>query len=156
MVFLVSDCWRAARHSTSANTGDQVGSLPHSFVHRQCRATDAVWIQRQTAAFSIGAADNGSQCYSQVGKRAGCKRNRAQSSARTTKIRAQFSARTTHNRAQFRARMTKIRSQSSTRTKRGLGTILWAIDENMGTNLLAFYKHSYTPVRKHKNSNYIL
>ena len=62
-------------------------------------------------------------------KRAGCKRNWAQSSARMTKIRAQFSAQTTQNRAQFRARMTKsharmtrIWSQSSTRTKRGLGT----------------------------------
>ena len=38
---------------------------------------------------------------------------------------------------------TKIWSQSSMRTKRGLGTILWAIDENMGTNLQAFYKHFY-------------
>ena len=35
---------------------------------------------------------------------------------------------------------TKIRSPSSTRTKRGLGTILWTIDENMGTNPQAFYK----------------
>ena len=69
--------------------------------------------------------------------------NWAQSSSRTTKIRAQFSARTTHNRAQFRARMTKIWSQSSTRTKRDLGTILWAIDEKMGTHLQAFYKHFY-------------
>ena len=34
---------------------------------------------------------------------------------------------------------TKIWSQSSMRTKRGLGTILWAIDENMSTNLQAFY-----------------
>ena len=34
-----------------------------------------------------------------------------------------------------RTTKSKIRSQSSTRTKRGLGTILWAIDENMGTNL---------------------
>ena len=40
-----------------------------------------------------------------------------------------------HNRAQFRVRMTKIRTQTSMRTKRGLGTILWAIDENMDTNL---------------------
>ena len=64
--------------------------------------------------------------------------------------------RPTHNLAQFRARMTKIRSQSSTWTKRGLGTIMWAIDENTGTNLQAFYKHFYTTVWKHKNSNYIL
>ena len=48
------------------------------------------------------------------------KRNWAQSIARTTKIRAQFSA----------------------QTKRDLGTILWAIDENMGTNLQAFYSLS--------------
>ena len=34
------------------------------------------------------------QCSSQVVKRAGCERNLAQSSARTTKIRAQFSVRT--------------------------------------------------------------
>ena len=41
-------------------------------------------------------------------------------------------------------------------TKRGLGTILWAIDENTGTNLQAFYKHFTPAVWKHKNSNYIL
>ena len=81
---------------------------------------------------------------------AGCKRNWAQSSARTTKMRAQFSAQTTQNQAQFRARMTKsltrerqIRSQSSMRMKRGLGTILWAIDENVGTDLQAFHKRFY-------------
>ena len=39
--------------------------------------------------------------------------------------------------AHFYAWTTKIRSQSSTRMKRGLGTILWPIDENMGTNLQA-------------------
>ena len=38
---------------------------------------------------------------------------------------------------------------------RGLGTVLWAIDENMGTNLQAFYNNFYTPVWRHKNSNYI-
>ena len=37
--------------------------------------------------------------------------------------------------AHFYAWTTKIRSQSSTRTEQGLSTILWAIDENMGTNL---------------------
>ena len=37
------------------------------------------------------------QCSSKVGKRAGCKRNWAQSSVRTTEIRAQFSAQTTQN-----------------------------------------------------------
>ena len=37
------------------------------------------------------------QCSSYVGKRAGCKRNWAQSSARTTKILAQFSSQTTQN-----------------------------------------------------------
>ena len=45
--------------------------------------------------------------------------------------------------ARFYARTPTIRAQSSTRTKRGRGTILWAIDENMGTNLQAFYKHFY-------------
>ena len=35
-----------------------------------------------------------------------------------------------------------------TRTKRGLGTILWAIDENMGTNLQAFYIGSQTQKQK--------
>ena len=39
--------------------------------------------------------------------------------------------------AHFYAWTTKVRSQSSTRMKRGLGTILRAIDENMGTNLQA-------------------
>ena len=47
------------------------------------------------------------------------------------------------SRAHFYAWTTKIRSQSGTRMKRGLGTILWAIDENTGTNLQAFYKHFY-------------
>ena len=36
---------------------------------------------------------------------------------------------------------TEIQAQSSTRTKRDLGTILWAIDENMGTNLQAVSVH---------------
>ena len=54
-----------------------------------------------------------------------------------------FSAQTTQNWAHFYSWTTKIWSQSSTRTKRGLGTLLWAIDENMGTNLQAFYKHFY-------------
>ena len=62
------------------------------------------------------------QCSSWVGKRAGCKRNWAQSSARTTKIRAQFSAQTTQN-------LLRVNDQN---------LVLWAIDENMGTNLQAF------------------
>ena len=60
----------------------------------------------------------------------------------TIKIRAQFSARTTKNRAQFRARTPRIRARSSTRTKQDRGTILWAIDESMGTNLQALYSSS--------------
>ena len=59
--------------------------------------------------------------------RAGCKRNWAQSSARTTKIRAQFSAQMTQN-------LLRVNDQN---------LVLWAIDENMGTNLQAFYKHFY-------------
>ena len=55
------------------------------------------------------------------GKRAGCKRNWAQSSARTTKIRAQFSAQTTQN-------LLCLNDQNL---------------ENMGTNLQAFYKYFY-------------
>ena len=51
------------------------------------------------------------QCSSYVGKRAGCKRNWAQSSARTTKIRAQFSAQTTQNWAQFRVQSIKTWAQ---------------------------------------------
>ena len=47
--------------------------------------------------------------------------------------------------------MTKIRSQSSTRTKRGLGTVLWPINENMGTNMQAFYKHFYIGCLKTQN-----
>ena len=35
--------------------------------------------------------------------------------------------------------------------ERGLGTILWVIDENMGTNLQAS-----SAVCRYKNSNYIL
>ena len=58
---------------------------------------------------------------------AGCKRNWAQSSARTSKIRAQFSAQTTQN-------LLRVNDQN---------LVLWAIDENMGTNLQAFYKHCY-------------
>ena len=67
------------------------------------------------------------QCFSWVGKRAGCKRNWAQSSARTTKIRAQFSTQTTQN-------LLRVNDQN---------LVLWAIDENIGTNLQAFYKHFY-------------
>ena len=37
----------------------------------------------------------------------------------------------------FYARTIKIWSQSSTQMKQGLGTILWAIYENIGTNLQA-------------------
>ena len=51
----------------------------------------------------------------------------AQSSTRTTKIRAQFSAQTTQN-------LLCVNDQN---------LVLWAIDENMGTNLQAFYKHFY-------------
>ena len=67
------------------------------------------------------------QCSSWVGKRAGCKINWAQSSARTTKIRAQFSAQTTQN-------LLCVNDQN---------LVLRAIDENMGTNLQAFYKNFY-------------
>ena len=45
----------------------------------------------------------------------------------------------------------KIWAQSSTQMKRDIGKILWAVDENMGTNLQAFYSSS--AVGKHKNSN---
>ena len=60
-------------------------------------------------------------------EKGGCKRNWAQSSTRTTKIRAQFSAQTTQN-------LLRVNDQN---------LVLWAIDENMGTNLQAFYKHFY-------------
>ena len=63
----------------------------------------------------------------QVGKRAGCKINWAQSSARTTEIRAQFSAQTTQN-------LLRVNDQNM---------VLWAIDENMGTNPQAVYKHYF-------------
>ena len=46
---------------------------------------------------------------------------------RTTKIRAQFSSQTTQN-------LLRVNDQN---------LVLWAIDENMGTNLQAFYKHFY-------------
>ena len=82
-------------------------------------------------------------------KRAWCKRNLVQSSARTTKIGAQFSAQTHKighslererpSLAHFYSRTSKVRAQSSTRTKQDLGTVLWAIDKNMGTNLQALY-----------------
>ena len=58
--------------------------------------------------------------------------------------------------AHFYAWTTKSRSQSSTRKKRGLGTILWAIDENIGTNLQAIISIFTSAVWKHKNSNYIM
>ena len=44
-----------------------------------------------------------------------------------TKIRAQFSAQMTQN-------LLRVNDQN---------LVLWAIDENMGTNLQAFYKHFY-------------
>ena len=46
---------------------------------------------------------------------------------RTSKIWAQFSAQTTQN-------LLRVNDQN---------VVLWAIDENMGTNLQAFYKHFY-------------
>ena len=76
-----------------------------------------------------------------VGKRAGCKINWAQSRARTTKIRAQFSAQTTQN-------LLRVNDQN---------LVLWAIDENMGTNLQAYYKHFYVGCLKtQKQQFYIL
>ena len=79
------------------------------------------------------------QCSSWVGKRGGCKRNRARSSARSNIVRAQFSARTTKKSGTVQsvneARTPRVRAPSSTRTKADLGTILQPIDENMGTNL---------------------
>ena len=39
----------------------------------------------------------------------------------------------------FYTRTPKIRAHSSTRTKQDVDTILWAIDENIGTNLQALY-----------------
>ena len=46
------------------------------------------------------------------------------------------------SRAHFYARTPKVRAQSSTRMKQDLGTILWAIDENTGTNLLQAFLYS--------------
>ena len=57
------------------------------------------------------------------------------------------------NWAQSSTRTTKIWAQFSAQTKRDLVTILWVIDENVGTNLQAFYSSS--AVWKHKNSNYM-
>ena len=57
---------------------------------------------------------------------------------------AQFSAQTTQNRAQFNARIFRFKNAfTRERPKRGPCTILWAIDDNVGTNLRAFYKHFY-------------
>ena len=53
--------------------------------------------------------------------------------------------------AHFYVWTTKICLQSSMRMKRGLGTILWVIDENMGTNLQAS-----SAVCRYKNNNYVL
>ena len=47
----------------------------------------------------------------------------------------------------FYTRTPKIWAHSSTRTKQDLGTILWAIDENIGTNLQALYIYM---TKKHK------
>ena len=35
-------------------------------------------------------------------------------------------------------------------------SVLWAIDENMGTNLQAFYRHFYISSLKTQKNNYIL
>ena len=78
-----------------------------------CADLCAAWLFNTSTVFQLGWA--------------GCKRNWAQSSARTTKIRAQFSAQTTQN-------LLRVNDQN---------LVLWAIDENMGTNLQAFYKHFY-------------
>ena len=88
------------------------------------------WTNRTAPAVvteRVRKSEKDRQCSSYVGKRAGCERNRAQSSARTTEIRAQFSAQTTQN-------LLRVNDQN---------LVLWAIDENMGTNLQEFYKHFY-------------
>ena len=51
-------------------------------------------------------------------------------------------ARERPSRAHFYARTPKIRAQSSTQMKQDLGTNLWAIDENTGTNLLQAFLYS--------------
>ena len=76
------------------------------------------------------------QCPSWVGKRAGCKRNLTQSSARTTKIRAQFSEQTTQNRAQFRARMTSLECKLFRANAQNLVTIKRANETRSGHNFL--------------------
>ena len=55
-----------------------------------------------------------------------------------TKIRVQFSAQTTQNRAHLRVNDQNL--------------VLWAIDENMGTNLQAYYKHFYIGCLKTQKS----
>ena len=60
---------------------------------------------------------------------------------------------TKSGRAHFHVRTAKIWAQSSTRTKQDLGTMMWAIDENMGRNLQALYGSSAD--WKHKNRNYM-
>ena len=67
------------------------------------------------------------------GSGAGCKRNWAQFSARTTKIQTQFSAQTTKNRAQFRAWTTKSLLHSNAQN---LGTIQQANETRSGHNFV--------------------
>ena len=98
--------------------------LPRNTDNEDCTSCVQWCSRRATRDTRMLSANFARSNCSETSVPAGCKRNWAQSSARTTKIRAQFSARTTHNLAQFRARMTRIWSQSSTWTKRGLGTIL--------------------------------
>ena len=68
------------------------------------------------------------------------KKNWAQSSARTTEIRAQFRAQT--NRSLLRVNDQNSGTIQHVNETRSGPTILWAIDENMSTNLQAVYSSS--------------
>ena len=114
-----------------------VGGIKNTVVHcKQGQATTALEnnkMMEDGVVFQLGWVGKG-----QPGRV--LNKNWTQSSVWTTKIRSQFSVQTTKkNWAQFRVRTPKIWAQSSTQTKQDLGTILWAIDENMGTDLQALY-----------------
>ena len=110
-------CKGRGRHAAAATTRPASPSPPGERTNKQRPVSGTKRIKHTEDV----------QCSSQVGKRAGCKRNWAQSSARTTKIRAQFSAQTTQI-------FLRVNDQN---------LVLWAIDENMGTNLQEFYKYFY-------------
>ena len=121
-----------ARYPTLCNTPNTLNAAHRRDFVSRANKTDNGTTETQ-AAFQLGREKGGVQ-----------KKSGTISRANDQNSGAQFSAQTTQNRAQFNARIFRFKNAfTRERPKRGPGTILWAINDNVGTNLRAFYKHFY-------------